>query len=286
MEAGTGGVYSMFVAETALADWGDNMIAWWALEETTTATRVNSAGAGTCGGTGTKCDLAASGSIPNDTTNFQEGIASNNWSAIEADALNCTDANCSPLERAGSGDHSLSMGCWFRPALTGIDNTLLTKQDTLAGADGFSLTTNTDVAPKAKFYVAATSVLSSGTSALNTWGHYAGVFDDTGDTIAAYMNGVAGSTAAVSSLTENARPFYVGGDGTNHDVVGRIDECWVYAGALAAASICRICSCGLSGSLCKCGSGVSATAFATTGRNGDSCGSCALPANCSAAAPS
>ena len=282
LEAGTGGVSTLFVAETALPDWGDNMIAWWSLDENGTTDRV---AAGTCG---SGCNLVESGSIPNDSSIKQEGSASNYWNITEGDVLACTDANCSALERAGSGDHSLTWGTWLYPDIVALGTSLMEKGPFL-GTTGFML--NLFDPASIQCWIDTTSRLG-GVLVASDWVHVACVFNDSastvaghgGDTLTTYTDVVPSSEASVSAMTENASDFTVSVFGT--PMRAHLDEMFVYAGAMSTASICRICSCGISGSLCKCGSGPSTTNFSSTGRNGSECGACTLPADCTAAAPS
>lgn len=265
---------SFNVTETAAPDWGDDMIAWWSLDQDTTASRT--ATGGTCG---SGCDLTASGSIPRSTSTKQEGAASVDFDFAETDTLSCLDANCSALERAGSGDHSLTWGCWVYDDF-GSTVFPMTKDPAATDTSGYAIRLSSG--SSVSCLVGGTGDVAGGFGT-NAWHHAACTFDDTANEVETFLDATpTGSPASVSSMTENSQAFTIGGDGAMTDYVGHIDECFVYEGKLSDASICRICSCGISGSLCKYVGPV----WTDVGRNVSACGSCALPASPWAGAPS
>ena len=113
-------------------------------------------------------------------------------------------------------------------------------------------------------------------------------FNDSTDLLQPYINtATSGSAASVTSMrTVSGSPgrpdFYIGYESGVGPFAwqGQFDEAFIYSGILSATSKCRICSCGVDGTLCSC----SGASFVSTGRN-SSCGSCSLPANCSASTP-
>lgn len=249
----------------------------WYLEETTTATRVNSAGTGTCGGTATDCNLSQTGSPTNDTSTFIQGTASNTFDG--GDELSCT--SCSALN---VNNASVSFGCWvFHNYVsdTAHDGTLLGKSD---GTSGYELNQDYRVINSAwvttrckvsgGFFSAAhvlTSYLLSG-----SWAHHVCVFDSVNDLIKLYSYGVLQDAETAYALIPASSNFKIASGGGYGGWQGKLDECFVYKGALSPKDVCRICSCGADGALCSCGG----STWADTGRNAEYCGSCELPQSC------
>jgi hypothetical protein len=91
-------------------------------------------------------------------------------------------------------------------------------------------------------------------------------------------NNTAGTAATVADATTVRFTIFGGARGT---VAGNVDMCGWDATNLDDASLCKICSCGVDGSLCTC----SGTSFATTGRRTTDCGTCTLPSDCTASTP-
>ena len=69
----------------------------------------------------------------------------------------------------------------------------------------------------------------------NVWAHHAIVKQ--GSTFTYYRNGVAGGTLTISVPQANAQPFYFGGDKTNENWAGKLDDIAVWTKALPATSI-------------------------------------------------
>lgn len=116
-------------------------------------------------------------------------------------------------------------------------------------------------------------------------------FDDALDTFCLYVNGNVSACTGISNISEPATGtlayFRFGNSSNSSKLDGLIDESGLRLGtAYSAAQVCRVCSCGIDGSLCSCdplNPGLYA-AGSGTGLNVAQCGSCSLPA-CDSAAP-
>jgi hypothetical protein len=117
---------------------------------------------------------------------------------------------------------------------------------------------------------------------VDTFVHSVCTFSNTAAEIQTWVNGAA--SAGATTLTDVAAPsgaFQLSTDSVGNEWNGQLDECFVTNIALSALEICRICSCGIDGSLCAC----SGSAYTSNGRHASDCGSCLLPAACDAAPP-
>jgi hypothetical protein len=223
-------------------------------------TRVNAQGT-------TSRNLTDTGGVGNDATNKMQGAAAASFPNATAHGLATPDAG---LENLVS---PLSLGCWARPASTGATafiqgrpsatNNILIDQD----------------ASNWVFYIYSNAHSISSPSVQNVFTHVVGTYAE--PTMKLYVNGALATTGS-SGVTLGTTTTPWGISDPSFYFWGQVDECFVINVTLSAASVCRICSCGLDGALCTC----SGAAFATTGRKATACGSCALPADCSAAAPS
>ena len=110
-----------------------------------------------------------------------------------------------------------------------------------------------------------------------TWHHVVATYVSAG-TARVYVDGAQAASMTMGTGTTTANILYLG---NNFDFFGLLDECFLTGTQLSAISVCRICSCGIRGEQCAC----SGTAFTSTGRNATACGSCTLPADCSATTP-
>jgi hypothetical protein len=270
----TSGVSTTAYAEVALPSWASSIEGVWYLEEGSTTTRASS---GSCT---TACGLARTGQTTSNTTNFMQGAASNTFDGVNDD-LNCTNANCGTALGATS---NVTFGCWTR--VTAYPNnltnaTLLTRY---TGTSGYALflTWNTGVM---QCTINSTTVVATTANATGTFAHLVCVFDDTANTVEPFRNGVSDKTAAsVSTLSSGTATFNLGNNsGATQDYQGDLDECFVWKGAMTAAEVCRVCSCGIDGSLCTYNA--LSNAWANTGRNVSLCGSCTLPSNPLQSAP-
>jgi hypothetical protein len=271
------------LAGASAPSWVAGMLAAWMLDSAAGTARVNANG-------NAALDLAETGaSVANDTVNKQEGTASMAASTASGQALFSQNiALVQPTITAG-----LSWGCWARE--TDINNDSLTVgvfggwANTGGGGYGIDWI-DANNSYRALVRNAAGTFRFAGVnpnSAQGTWVHVVGAIPPANDTLYLFINGVQiqaqTGTAPLYDPASAAGFYEVGGLGAYGRLFqGNLDECFVAPKVLAAASVCRICSCGIRGELCTC----SGTAFLSTGRNATACGSCSLPANCSAASPS
>ena len=272
----TAGVSSVIVAPANTPSWASSMTGLWYLEEGTTNTRVSS---GTCT---TACGLARSGNTDRDSTLKQQGSYSNVFDGT-GDFLSCTNANCgSDLGVASSGGTggSVSWGCWIRPESS--SNEVALARTNSENTAGYSLSALMDQVIGFRFdttcRVNSTSVTRpyDDASLLNLWLFVVCSFDDSANTLTLFFNGASAASGSVSSITSVTDPFYIGSAAfSGGDFDGNIDECFVYKGPMDATDACRICSCGVDGSLCTYD--VTTGAYIEKGRNVGSCGSCTLP---------
>lgn len=270
----TAGVTSVITAPGLLPDWATSMAGVWYLEEGSTTTRASS---GTCT---TSCGLSRSGDATNDAANKMQGSYSNTFDNT-GDYLSCTNANCgSALGVASSGGTggSVSWGCWVY--LTGNDNGVMLARTNSANSAGYSLNTAFNfLAFDLNCRVDSTNVTRTADSSSfpGNWMFVACSFDDTANSLTLFFNGSSAATGSPNSIASVSDTFYVGSGtaGTNGDFGGNLDECFVYKGAIDALDACRICSCGIDGSLCTYDT--STLAYIQKGRNVSYCGSCTLP---------
>lgn len=260
----TAGV-SELPAVQAPASWVSNLTAVWNLDEAS-GTRVNS---GSCG---SACNLSTiSGTPPSSTTRMQ-GSAAIEFTANVLESVSCTDANCGsalgPASSGGTGG-DVTYGCWVNTAW--FDQNIMYRHST----NGFFFDYAATGGSGAYCKIDSTST-SRVTWSSSTYHHAVCRFDDTNNDLDLFHDAAVVASAAPTSITAVSTPFYLGGIAFTY-----LDECFVHRGALTDKDICRICSCGIDGSLC---SYYSATdAWAGTGRNATWCGSCALPTSPSAA---
>jgi hypothetical protein len=258
------------VTSTTLASapsWVPNTLGAWMLEEPT-GTRVNAQGT-------TSRDMLVNAGNPVNSTDRMEGAASMN-ATIGAEALATTDTFSTLLS-------PFSVGCWVKPAGT---------YPTSGDGSGAFVMHHWDISTVGTWHLrrwgagyaldvknadSSRSTLATPLSwpGTTTWHHVAATYVS-GGLGRVYVDGaVQASLATMGVGTTTANVLYLM---NNNDFFGQLDECWLTATQLAAASVCRICSCGLRGEQCSC----SGTAFASTGRNASACGSCTLPADCTA----
>jgi hypothetical protein len=206
-------------------------------------------------------------------------------------------ATCSALDIKTSGNlgtGNISFGCWATEnegASSGEVGDIIGKHD---GTYGYVLWldfgTSLVAYSTAKCQVDGyTTWLPSYTTLLNeqratNMHHYICTFDDLNHTQAIYVDGtvnkdlgVPGYPALTPLLTSNTADFKIGSGGVKGDFYGYADECFVYKGVLSQRDACRICSCGVDGSLCSCSADNN---WASRGRWDSDCGNCTLPTSC------
>jgi hypothetical protein len=233
--------------------------------------------------------------IPNDTVpgEFRQGSASARWNqtppVVSGDGhdtfLHCgagwDDSACAALFGLRG---SMSLGCWSRgrDSPVHIEHRMIDHLD-LATHTGFEAVWSgghdTGFHYGCKWWPEPVDREAvSGVSFVvpaGTWGHGVCVLDvrATGTVGRVFSNGVLAND---QPWTAPASPPQVGLNISSHASDGRwdgeLDECFVAAGALTAAEVCRICSCGVDGTLCACDA-AEPTRYATggTGRNTTDC---------------
>lgn len=264
---GTGGTTTTTLPATA-PSWVPSMLGAWMLDEAT-GTRVNAQGT-------TARDMAKVGAcasvttMGNSTVDKMEGAAS--AVVVATSCLATTDTF--------AGVVAVTVGCWVKAAPPTGDaafvmhdwsNSPNTVKLFRTAAGGYSF----GVRNTGAVLVSATSANSWPTA---VWSHVVGTLSAAG-AVTLYVNGVQVAATTNTPVAAATLPFYLG---ENSTFAGNLDECVVDDIPMAAASVCRICSCGIRGEQCTC----NGAAFTSTGRNATACGSCTLPADCSAAAPS
>lgn len=262
-----GGCGPAIVAGTAATvptapSWVSSMLAAWMLDEAS-GTRAN------LEGTTTRNLLATAtgGAVVNDTTNKMEGAAA--ASIPFQSYLSTSDTALRGLTPP------FTCGFWIRPSL----NDSYYMQNSTA-SDGFRFAI---ISSKFRYkpFTSADLEASSVTIPISGAFSHGVIVQSTATDCAIAVNGAIVATKSTCPFTAQSTTDFALGAGGGGGGSGQIDEAFCTARVLSAASICRICSCGVRGELCTC----AGTAFATAGRNATACGSCTLPTDCSAATP-
>jgi hypothetical protein len=280
-------------ATVSAISWAPYMAGVWNLDESGASTRVNT---GACGGTSSNCNLSRNGDTTNNTTYFRQGTASNVFDGT-GDYLYCTNANCgSALGAASNGGlatGNISFGCWASEnigATAGEIGSIIGKHN---GTYGYDLWL--DYGTALSLYSIAKCQIDSWTTWLPSYAtgltlqrapaitHYVCTFEDFTHTQTIYANGSTQIDFGVPGyslsyyITANSSDFRIGSGANKGDFYGYADECFVYKGVLSARDVCRICSCGIDGSLCTCSMDNNWT---NRGRWETDCGNCSLPTSC------
>lgn len=268
-------------------DWSGSFITIWSLDEATGSTRVASS-ASSCGTAGTDCNLTETGTVLFDPgPSKQEGDGSARYNENGSNTLSCADVTCDELDFTSGG--SFTAGCWIYPQSpeTASDADIFDNESTNAGYSLDRGITNNSVrctVGDAGGAVTAESATNA-VQTLDTWYHATCQYDNTANAIQVYVDGAtSGSSATQDDIAADTAAFNLGRSvGGSSPWSGLLDECFVTSSVLTSAQICRICSCQIDGSLCRCDPD-SPTAYSDSGRNTSECGSCSLP-SCNAAAP-
>ncbi len=281
---GGGGLSDVETLSTASSLVGA-MVAVWSLDELNGFRKISG---GSCADA--SCDLQPVGIVDGDPENRMEGTASASIHSNEA-MLECGASSAHPCpELRPVAGQSVTAGCWaFHTAATygplmnafAADNGGWYLASAQNGAhDGLDF----GVGSSGPTAVAAST--ASGALPLNTWTHVVGRFDNVAErTSAIFVNGKPGGGAAspLSDFGESAPSSFHMSEATGgayfYNWEGSLDECFVSNHVLTDGQICKICSCGVDGSLCKCDP-ESPDEYKVTGRNLDNCGACALSEPC------
>jgi hypothetical protein len=294
----------------ATADWSPGYTLYYDFEE------VFAAGGATAeklvpnwGTAGAACDLRQYGSsLPIGLSEVaQQGASSISLKSLgsgvnqrlgvrtQSDAVNGS-CDAARLGGAGAGYGSFSYHSRFRPQLNTESGATLSKISEIAnggpGGWAFEWQENGVVVGRA-FNGSAQSALVSANGACpaGEWCVVSLVFDDPLDTFCLYVNGQVAACTGMPTITDPATGtlayFRFGSSSNSSKLDGLVDESGLRLGsAYTAEEACRVCSCGIDGSLCSCDP-LTPQLFSAgggNGLNGSQCGGCALPA-CDQEAP-
>jgi len=251
----------------AAPSWVPSMTGAWMLDEASGSARVNAQGS-------TSRNLAETGgAIANSTTTKIEGTAAALFTSVNS--LRSSDGVLETITAP------MSCTAWVYPqsSTTGYPHLI---QIGTAGSSGLQFGFGSNNNFYAQTFVPATVAATPNNAVpLNAWTHGAVTFD--GTTLTIYVNGVFSASVSVPGYQAppGPDPFIVNDAApAGTYFAGLLDEVSCGKPLLSAASVCRICSCGLRGEQCTC----NGASYTVAGRNAASCGSCALPA-CNAATP-
>lgn len=233
-------------------DWTGAFRAVFRLDESS-GVRRNAPGA-TCG---SKCDLEDRGGVGRYTADHPEGAGA-------ADLVRSTPSSLGRWLSDPSGFNisgSLAIGCWARPTFSAAHGFLITREN---GADaGYRLYRTPE--HRYAFLIGDGSdrvfctAGAAGQFATGRWQHVVGVFDDEGtlgggaDRMYLFADGAqTGPPCTQQALARVSWTFRLGDATTSHAWGGQLDECFVRAGVLTPAQVCRIKSCGIDGTRCLC----------------------------------
>lgn len=290
-----------------LPDWTTNsgILAHWNLDQESDASRTDDSG--------NAKTLTNAGTVAKETTLFKQGTAAATFASAGGDYLTRAGgmpAGLHPTDfgvacwvyATGTGwdtivgesdGSSHGFDLRIRPDGTTSNEFLFQTYDTAAPVSGSS------------YKCGCTTAV--GSAAPNTWYHIAGIVSSTGaGSEMIYKNGIkepctycdnATTTCTLSNgsctrtIAEgletlmSSEPFQLGNRNNGGATVsfdGTLDDCMLFKWADTPAddnavdpqSLCRICSCGLDGTLCTCGG--DGTVYATEGRR-SACNNCTLP---------
>jgi hypothetical protein len=222
------------------------------------------------------------GNTPTQSSDNMEGTYSTNFDNGDGDNLSCNSSTtCEEFDTVTAD--SLTMGCWVN-----VD-AKATQRFILRGASpNHYILTNGPTPDDAR------CIIGDGTDAVTAdsdddvletgdgFVHVVCQYDNAANSIQMYIDGAANGSAATQESLSNSSgsDFTISTGSASTDIAGRVDECFIIHDVLTAAEICRICSCGIDGTLCTC----NGTAYTDDGRRTTDCGSCDA-GDCNAAAP-
>jgi hypothetical protein len=233
---------------------------------------VNNAGATSCGGTGTNCDLTNVSDATADTTNFKQGVQSVAMTVAGLGRQYCNYATCTALTRSTA----TSWFAWAR-ATSDVDMIVLTKGNFDAGTgnypDQYALRREaSNDRPLCRVGDGVSSGVADGTSpggawnADSAWHHITCIW--TGTVVKTCIDGAActAGTAVTSMVDAQHFKFVIGGgDSVGGGLNGNADELGIYPGAITQAADCFINKCGVDSTLCMC----NGTAYLSCTTNAD-----------------
>lgn len=228
----------------------------------------------------TAVDLVNVGSPTYSTSTFIAGAQSVQFTSTQALQAPATTDLASPAS------DNLTVWCWVNLSSVASNSTLVGKWQTGAGYDLYLLV-NTGAEDLGGSENAVTPAIANIWSATPTgWSFIAWRGRSASGATTMRLNRWTGSstlnvaTAATSATLSDASAtkFGIGTGGHGSTAAGNFDDCGWEAAVLADTALCKICSCGVDNSACTC----SGTTFTGTGRRTTDCGSCTLPADCTA----
>lgn len=199
------------------------------------------------------------------------------------------------LGAPGSDYGSFSYHSRFRPQLNAESGANISRISEIAnggpGGWAFEWMENGAIVGRAWNGSSQSSVVSPSLCSVGSWCVVSLVFDDDLDTFCLYVNGAVTACTAIPTITDpptgTLAYFRLGNSANSSKLDGLVDESGLRLGtAYSAEEVCRVCSCGIDGSLCSCDPLTSSlyAAGSGSGLNASQCGSCALPA-CDSVAP-
>jgi len=267
----TGPTLTPTPANVPAPDWSDHFVAVWRFNSSITANDTSTS----CGST---CDLTNVNTVTSDASVKKEGSAADTFVATSSQELTSAAA---ALYASGS----VTAGCWLYRTTAADGGMGLFRRN--AWPQLWSCGTNTYHTPSYAFACldnTSGTIYSNTGIPLSTWQHAVVRIDVTGDTLKLFQDGTqtgTGATTTTGVWGTDPQLFHLGANGTNY-WTGNLDECFYYAGALTAPSICRIHACGIDGSGCLC----NGTSYYTFGNNSSATAPCDMSAiACNAGAP-
>jgi hypothetical protein len=165
-----------------------------------------------------------------------------NGAASQGTAVAFNGSNYVQAPGLYDSSNSVSASAWVR--LDGADST---GAEVISLGDYFLLRLNSgSTGVIAKYYNGSSWVTASANQIiLNTGWHHFAVVLDSGTTLTLYVDGVAastvaGSTISYSGLGANTRIASHGNGGSTYDLTGRIDDVRVFNRALKAAEVYQL----------------------------------------------
>lgn len=201
---------------------GADIVAHWAMDESSGATATDSVG-------GRSGSLSPQGAI------FVAGGVSGNALSIDS-SLNglVTVPDDAALMFAGNQPFTISL--WVKTSLTGWS--ILASKHQSGGQNGYFLAMNYNEAGKASFYVSSDSTAVSSASVTDDqWRHIVGVYNTDGTRLI-YVDGAPGQGGvAAANVVANTQPLYLGGLGGASSYTGLLDDVQIYDQALSATQV-------------------------------------------------
>lgn len=308
----TGGAASGVISGWGLRNWSSDFIAIWSMDEGTSSDRASNSSA-SCG---SDCDLTPV-SVDQNTSSYQEGSASAHLTSPDA-SLNATNLQCdADNDDSDSLDNctdlnitsgNISWGGWVNL------NTDITHEGTAGPSDSeiqlmgsydggsddngwglFYKWNGTDYVTRYRCTLDGSEVEASASTTgvtadvtgdtgwWNAWRYVVCTYDASTDVMKVYYvwGDYSESVSSVTSPTSSGENFIIGTTQSDEVQHYKLDSLFVAGITLTDADICRMCSCGIDGSRCKCSPSDPST-YTDSGDNSDYCGSCTLP-NCNSA---